>query len=516
MNINLIENPRFANHYYRYLIRQYFTGVADIMHQNFTSETEVWFLDSEIKNDKYSVYNQFTLKVQHGRVTDKHELVVSYDGTTKVLKKPVSQIYNFKTELFNWIAFNGILYKWKYRPQEVINQPEKCYPVVSNTLKPHFEIAFDVPVLKNRYPKYYKILQDFYTKHLDTDTFRNIIPLSVDGFYSSLAEQQRIISPTSNDLLYSHPKTGKEPKKDFKYKGPYQLPKKPSNFKFFFIYQASDKKGAVTELYRYLHSGYKDEKFPFPRMQDYIKIPFELDITKNIEFDEVKNAVATVRNSVKNADWLPDTQYMALFVNPVSKLEKDEARTSIYYKIKEILLYEDVLSQVIKSEHLLKNGQPNKYFNTFLPHIEIAMLAKLGGIPWKLNRPPVNELIVGVGAFYSVTQKTRFVGSAFCFNNEGMFKGFDCFKSNDTYSLAGSIREAVGKFIVTNHTAKRLVIHFYKDISKKELEPIIKTLHALGLPIPVIVVTINKTESKELLGFDMKDPDNLMPYSGTI
>jgi hypothetical protein len=144
------------------------------------------------------------------------------------------------------------------------------------------------------------------------------------------------------------------------------------------------------------------------------------------------------------------------------------------------------------------------------------MLAKLGGIPWKLNRPPVNELIVGVGAFYSVTQKTRFVGSAFCFNNEGMFKGFDCFKSNDTYSLAGSIREAVGKFIVTNHTAKRLVIHFYKDISKKELEPIIKTLHALGLPIPVIVVTINKTESKELLGFDMKDPDNLMPYSGTI
>ncbi|HAO07496.1 MAG TPA: hypothetical protein DCQ50_10985, partial [Chryseobacterium sp.] len=107
LNINLTENPRFANHYFRYLIRQYFTGVADIMHQNFTSETEVWFLDSEIKNDKFSVYNQFTLKVQHGRVTDKHELVVSYDGTTKVLKKPVSQIYNFKTELFNWIAFNG-------------------------------------------------------------------------------------------------------------------------------------------------------------------------------------------------------------------------------------------------------------------------------------------------------------------------------------------------------------------------------------------------------------------------
>jgi len=516
LNINLTENPRFANHYYRYLIRQYFVGVADIMHMNFTSETEVWFHVPESSTHKFNVYNQFTLKVQHGRVTDSPELVVSYDGTTKVLKTPVSQIYNFKTELFNWISCNGILYKWKYRPQEVINQPENCYPVVSNILKPHFDIAFDVPVLKNRYPKYYNILQSFYSKYLDTEAFRNIIPISDNGFYISTEDQYRIISPTSNDLLYTPPNTGKEPKRDFKYKGPYQLPQKPSNFKFFFIYQASDKAGAVTELYRYFNSGYKDDRFPFPRMQDYIKVPFELDITKNIEFDNVENAVSTIRNAVKNAEWLPDTQYMALFVNPVPKLEKDETRNNIYYKIKEILLYENVLSQVIKSEHLWKYGKPNNYFNTFLPHIEIAILAKLGGIPWKLNRPPMKELIVGVGAFYSVKHKTRFVGSAFCFNNEGIFKGFECFRSNDTVSLAGSIREAVGKFIVTNHTATRLVIHFYKDISKKELEPIIETLHALGLPIPVIIVTINKTESKELLGFDLLDPDNLMPISGTI
>ncbi|MBK8611766.1 MAG: hypothetical protein IPL84_17985 [Chitinophagaceae bacterium] len=157
-------------------------------------------------------------------------------------------------------------------------------------------------------------------------------------------------------------------------------------------------------------------------MQDYIKVPFELDITKNIEFDSVENAVATVRNAIKNAEWQPDTRYLALFVNPVPKLEKDEERKNIYYKIKEILLYEDVLSQVIKSEHLYKNGKPNSYFNTFLPHIEIAMLAKLGGVPWRLNRPTNNELIVGVGAFYSVTRKTRFVGSAFVSTTKGCLK----------------------------------------------------------------------------------------------
>ena len=98
---------------------------------------------------------------------------------------------------------------------------------------------------------------------------------------------------------------------------------------------------------------------------------------------------------------------------------------------------------------------------------------------------------------------------------QGIFKGFDCFGANDTDSIAGSIREAVGKFIASNYKATRLIIHFYKDLSKKELKPIIDTLHALGLPIPVIVVTINKTESKELLAFDTSSK-KLMPYSGTI
>ena len=44
---------------------------------------------------------------------------------------------------------------------------------------------------------------------------------------------------------------------------------------------------------------------------------------------------------------------------------------------------------------------------------------------------------------------------------------------------------------------------------------ILQVLHNLELDIPVIVVTINKTESKELLAFDLKNT-NLMPLSGTI
>jgi hypothetical protein len=72
--------------------------------------------------------------------------------------------------------------------------------------------------------------------------------------------------------------------------------------------------------------------------------------------------------------------------------------------------------------------------------------------------------------------------------------------------LAGSIQNAVERFIEKNKEAKRVIIHFYKEISNKyELQPILDMLESIGArDIPVIVVTINKTDSKELIGFDMK------------
>jgi len=81
--------------------------------------------------------------------------------------------------------------------------------------------------------------------------------------------------------------------------------------------------------------------------------------------------------------------------------------------------------------------------------------------------------------------------------------------------LAGSIRNAVTNYVTLKKEAKRLIIHFYKKMSEKELEPILNVLNQLQLDIPVIVVTINKTESKELLAFDLGNI-NLMPLSGTI
>jgi hypothetical protein len=352
ISVNLNECKYFAQHYYRHLIRTHFKGVADIMRKNFTNEIEVWFHNTKASSTKFKVYNQFTLKVQHNRVTEGPELVVSFDGTTKVLNKSIAEIHNFKTELYNWINCNGELNRWKYLTDEQKLNHEKNYPVVSNTLKPHFDIAFDVPDFKNRYPKYFTLLNDFYNNYLNTDAFTAILPLSADGFFKPNGLSVQRINGTSNELQFGNG-VGVEPKRDLKRLKPYKPVPKPNNVKFFFIYHKPDREHAVKNIWQYFKDGYNGQ-YPFPKMEEYISQPFELEENGSISFDNIDDAVSVVQKAIKNKDRLPDTKYFAVYISPVPKWEKDPKRNSIYHRMKEILLYEGITSQVIWKENISK------------------------------------------------------------------------------------------------------------------------------------------------------------------
>ena len=80
--------------------------------------------------------------------------------------------------------------------------------------------------------------------------------------------------------------------------------------------------------------------------------------------------------------------------------------------------------------------------------------------------------------------------------------------------LAGSIANQVREYVSVNNTPQRLIIHFYKTMSDEELQPIMNQLENLGLSIPVFIITINKTLSKDLVAFD-ESLEGLMPKSGT-
>src|SRR5690606_14557613 len=152
-----------------------------------------------------------------------------------------------------------------------------------------------------------------------------------------------------------------------------------------------------------------------------------------------------------------------------------------------LLLKRDIPSQVIDPVKLEEQGE--QYTNS-LTNISIAILAKLKGVPWRLQTPVKNELIVGVGAFKHMATDVQYIGSAFSFNNNGRFNRFEYFMKHEVDVLAGSISAQIREYATVNNQPDRLIIHFYKTMSEEELTPIQKALAELGLPIPVFIVTI--------------------------
>jgi hypothetical protein len=250
----------------------------------------------------------------------------------------------------------------------------------------------------------------------------------------------------------------------------------------------------------------------FDGMQSYVGLYFHTAEGFSIVFKDKENPIPEIEQALNTRAFNPEIKYIAIYVTPYSKFEKEKQKREIYYQLKELLLKRKITSQAIDPQKMIEQGLKWRFS---LPNIAVAMLAKLDGIPWRLNTPVKNELVVGVGAFKQVDSGVQYIGSAFSFTNNGKFNRFEYFLKDEIDILAGSIGDAVKRYATVNAAPDKLVIHFYKTMSDDEMQPILEQLEDLGLDIPVFIVTINKTESKDIIAFD-KNWKELMPHSGTF
>jgi hypothetical protein len=137
-----------------------------------------------------------------------------------------------------------------------------------------------------------------------------------------------------------------------------------------------------------------------------------------------------------------------------------------------LLLKKGITSQAIEADKVREAVRRKSRYDYSLNNIAIAILANLNGIPWQLNTKLKGELIVGVGAFKNIDINVQYIGSAFSFAYNGKFNRFECFQSNQIDELAGSILNQIKEYVAVNNHINRQIVHFYKNMSNKELKQI--------------------------------------------
>lgn len=282
--------------------------------------------------------------------------------------------------------------------------------------------------------------------------------------------------------------------------GPYKVPEKINETKLLFIYP--DKESA-NKLYSYLSRGYRH----FPGIESYVGIPanlFEKKINYDNNYELIKDKIneELIENKYENL--------LAICIMPFSKTSATKEQSNIYYEIKKILLKKNIPSQFIERNKIFMDN-----FHFSLPNIAIAMLAKLGGVPWKLEKEHYKQLTVGFNIFKN--QQNPYLGSAVYFDNQGIIRQVKGFQYSSIDNISNELINSINEYKLTNsdEDITKIVIHYYKTLSNVETNKLNETIkNKLGLNSPFAVVEINDTKTTADLCFDL-NYESLMPQSGT-
>lgn len=499
--VDLNKNKRFAKSYFRKVVHDFFLSQGLIMKDNFVNDTEIW-IKSQDKYQGVTNFKRFTVKVDNNRLISDLSLLISFDGVTYVSKMSLSESV-LAPEIISKVLYKNSIKSYNDLTDAEREDTGNIYPILNRQIRQQRKISVS-EYNKNKYKTFYTEVSAFVRKYLNSPNSIPKINLTSSDFVrlnSSLVEHT---NEDSNLLLFGNDNSHFNPYQGLKDFGPLELPRN-QNIKLIFIFHKDDKE-AANKLYSYLKKGYKS----FLGLNSFTRIQFSVDTANSINFENDETPIVEVREALKNRVLDEQFQYAAIYISRIKKDGNDDDKDIQYYRIKEELLKYRITSQVIYKDNIF-----NELFNFFLPNIAVALLAKLGGVPWRLKRPIKKDLVIGVGAYRPFHSDQPFIGNAFCFLNDGRFKGFNSFESANAQGLADLIKNSIDQYIRENSTLTRVIIHFYKEVSNEELKPIRSVLHGLRLSIPVIIVTVFKTESKDYVVFDY-DYDGIMPSSGVI
>ncbi len=278
--------------------------------------------------------------------------------------------------------------------------------------------------------------------------------------------------------------------------GPYKIPDDVDNTKLIFIYQDSE---SANRLANFFARGFRH----FPGLESYVGIPANFSGIK-IKYNKLEEIIELINQN------LPDPNYdnlLAICIMPFAKSNAKKEESNKYFEIKNILLKKGISSQFINRDKIF---QENFHFS--LPNIAIAMLAKIGGIPWKLARKHYNQLTIGFNV-YRMNNNT-YLGSAVYFDNEGIIKNINFSKSNNVNTIIEQLSNAIDAYKKESNSIEKVVIHYYKPLNEKENKNIEKYLtEKIGLGVAFCIVEINDTKTSTDLCFD-NDYERYMPQSG--
>lgn len=494
--INISDHRSLFRDYLNEKLYSYFKNMGFVHKRSFLGGTEVWLPEGPTPDSGVYVYKVFNIRILSPKdqcATDTGwTLLVSYGGERKTVKKEVP-----RDLIKTFISSKEVLKLTKFKDSIL---PDNIEVVLNLKIAQALDIPWHYYKEANKYKTNFSRISIFYDQHLKGKQIGDIIHILEAGMAEVLESRVRRASVETNVLEFKSKNTNFNAYIGLREYGPLASPNVDS-YKFFFIFHEGSRDQA-NKLYQYLNRGFKG----YPGLKSFVDVNLSLDTDKTIKFSNFDRPSDEIISSLRETNFAENETYFAIYLSPINRDEMDESKLADYYLVKNELLSKNIASQVIFHENI-----ENPNFNFFLPNISIAILAKLGGRPWRLSREVKDELIIGVGAYRQ--DDSRYLGTTFSFRNDGTFLGFDATECPDIQELGIFFKQTISSFVSEVSEIKRVIVHFFKKMNFDEEKQLTDVFSDLGLQVPYFVLKITEGNAHEYLIIDDQYAGK-MPRSG--
>jgi hypothetical protein len=495
---NLLEHKYFLKPYVSHELRSYFQNIGMLTLDDFVSGLQIWYPSGT--KMQFDEYEKINLRQVSTANISKLELLIAFDG-----KSYVTQYSYADRQLhgkFSKFIQGGVLKK-HYREEEL--DMTMVYPVLGYALKKELNFPSDHNPTKNTYLEYYQKITLFYTQFLQGKVIGGNIQVFDGGFVQLNEKEIWKTKFVSNKLRFGNEGEDNSVYSGLKRYGPYAVPQ-TDNLRFIFVYKPTHS-DAAKKLHTTMSQGLKEGSFS-PGLKDYLKVNFKMATKHRIVLD-TNNPLAELEEKIEQYPFEDGLNYFVIYLTDHNRFESEGDNEEEYYHVKYLLLKRGILSQFIWYKNILGTS-----FRYHLPNIQVAILAKLGGIPWKLDTFSDDKLIIGFGV--KKLGDDIYLGNSLFFKEDGTFHKFESFQNDTLTSIGEALKQNIQVVLQQGElSVGKLVIHYYKTLNEEEGREIERALKFFDLEIPFVVLTINDAKSRDFVFFDTVY-ENAMPVSGTI
>ena len=563
IDFNNPDNEDYVKRYYNQKLKQILSKHDELMftQSGITNDLQVWVYNGQEQRVSYLgakakvwTLDRFTLKVRFDSLNSQPYLLIASDRPALLLGVPLKMLggntnddpFSPRKECITPALVNKVMTRQrqvngKYNNRRIERlrhlqernlhyDPSETLPVLTQEMK-HFLGLYNQGKREwsSKYVKYWEKISWFKDKYLTDESIYKVFNGLAKEFTPVKEHQVGQVDASKRMLRFAGQTKSNRPQEGINAGPARNCPN--VEVRLIAIYQEADKDYASHLLWYFRDGNYLDQdEAKRKRLERYIGSHVDYALTDlHIRFINSRNPLPEIKEALNKGGYMnlnPNIKYVGIYLSPIHKYASEKNASECYYKVKETFLKRGIMTQCIDVRNMIeainrdKNSRKKNFIYT-LQNMGVAICAKIGGAPWLLDETTRKELIIGIGAFR--TDNEQYIGAAFSFDNTGVLCDYNYFQPREFDELVGAIKEAIIKYTSVNNRPERLIIHYYKKLSmRREAGLIMDMLSSLGLDIPVYVVSINKTESEDLVLFDAQSiyldskgtHQSLMPKSG--